>query len=113
MKMFLLRCARLPSTELRITVHYTRAISEQLSKTIEEGVELPPQISLHAGRPRLSQQLEYLVDDIIMSDPAKKRYGIVVGCCGPASLRDSVRDAERGVKTDRRGLVGGVEMVEE
>lgn len=96
--------------EMQISVHYTRASPIQVNIP-----ESQPNIVLVPGRPNLNQMLDRLVDRTASSGQDIKRdlHGVVVGCCGPEGLRESVSRAARSVSGKKRKAVGGVELVEE
>ncbi|KAG8895462.1 hypothetical protein FRB99_000574 [Tulasnella sp. 403] len=108
--------SRLLSINLNITVYYTRAIPHDLSSALsspasEKGFQFPTNIELVPGRPRLDQVLNTFLEKV--SGVEEKLDGVVVGVCGPESLRDAMRKVERSVKGSVRKTVGGVELVEE
>ncbi|TFY62033.1 hypothetical protein EVJ58_g4126 [Rhodofomes roseus] len=70
-------------TTLRISVHYTRAItSDEAMKAFER---LPQGVTLSPGRPRLQKVLEGVVDRTVASGGVQDLLtGVVVGVCGPS-----------------------------
>lgn len=97
------------TTDIRIAVYYTRASnSEDPNKVYGY---LPPNITLAAGRPRLSTILDDLVDQTCSVAP--QRSGFVVGVCGPGGLGEQVRKIVGELDGDRRASVGGIELCEE
>lgn len=99
-------------TSLRVSVHYTRAItSDEAMKSFER---LPPGITLAAGRPRLQKTLEGVVDRTVTSGGVEGRLtGVVVGVCGPVALGNQVGQVVRQLNSEKRSAVNGVELHEE
>ena len=99
-------------TSLRVSVHYTRAItSDEAMKAFER---LPPGVTLTAGRPRLQKTLEGVVDRTVASGGVEGRLtGVVVGVCGPVALGEQVGQVVRRLDGERRSAVNGVELHEE
>ena len=99
-------------TSLRVSVHYTRAItSDEAMKAFER---LPPGVTLAAGRPRLQKTLEGVVDRTVTSGGVEGRLtGVVVGVCGPVALGEQVGQVVRRLDGERRSAVNGVELHEE
>lgn len=111
---FLDRVARLPTLGIKIDVFYTRAMPGNISQTLNNGVNLPENVTLSPGRPKFDVMLDHFVDVTrqLQEGPEGLR-GTVVGCCGPASLCQSVKRAELSIKGKKREAVGGIEVVEE
>ncbi|KAF8310934.1 hypothetical protein DL93DRAFT_2083848 [Clavulina sp. PMI_390] len=106
------------SVSLHINVHYTRASG--ISPSFIEELDLPEGIKLVPGRPDLGDMLAALCDctsgikhSRAPGGESEKLHGVVVGCCGPEPLMDSVRKVEHGIGRSVRNAVGGVELVEE
>ncbi|KAJ7153949.1 ferric reductase like transmembrane component-domain-containing protein [Mycena crocata] len=94
-------------TDLRISVHYTKAI-----------VGCPPMyrdthpgLLLKAGRPRLLEILEATISHA--GNGVQDRCGMIVAVCGPVGLADDVSDAVAQVDHGKVHDIGGIEMHEE
>lgn len=112
---FVDRVSRLSTIDVTISVYYTRAIPHSLTELVQN-TDLPPNMHLHPGRPHIKNLLNEFVDRTkALPLPTQKDElcGLVVGACGPASLLESVKEAERGLSVKKRDSVGGVEIVEE
>lgn len=97
--------------EMDISVFYTRAILQSTAQTLDQLV-LPAHIQLAPGRPNLPNILQ----DVVAHTARRKNSrlsGVVIGCCGPAGLRESVRRAEATISGKQRDSVGGLEFVAE
>ncbi|KAG8950754.1 hypothetical protein FRC04_007173 [Tulasnella sp. 424] len=111
---FLDRVARLPTLGIKIDVFYTRAMPGNISHTLNNGINLPENVTLSPGRPKLDVMLDHFVDITRqLPEGTEGLRGTVVGCCGPASLCQSVKRAELSIKGKKREAVGGIEVVEE
>ncbi|KZT71208.1 hypothetical protein DAEQUDRAFT_750102 [Daedalea quercina L-15889] len=97
---------------LRVSVHYTRAMtSDDVMKAYER---LPVGVTLSPGRPRLQKTLEGLVERTAASGGVEGRLtGVVVGVCGPVALGEQVGRVVRQLDRGRRSAVNGVELHEE
>lgn len=108
---FLDRVSRLRSVDVTISVHYTRAISHTLTEIVQS-TQLPSNMHLYPGRPRLGAMLDEFADETKgLAISNKELSGLVVGMCGPLGLRDSVEEAQRCLSGEKRNSIGGVEVV--
>ncbi|KAG8705482.1 hypothetical protein FRC09_002931 [Ceratobasidium sp. 395] len=104
----LTRASTVHTLNMRVTIHYTRAIST-LPANISalaghEG------IAFAAGRPNITGSL----DEVVRQTAAYGTSGgVVVGVCGPQALVEDVWKAERAVGGEMRTAAGGVEVHEE
>lgn len=110
---FLDRTSRLRDVNVIINVHYTRAISQTLTDLLQ-GIELPSHMYLVPGRPRIEVMINELAEHTKgLATSSDELSGLVVGYCGPSSLRDSVEAAQMSLSKKMRDSVGGVEVVNE
>jgi len=104
---------------LRFSVHWTRtaALAPQVSRTA-----LPPGMYLRAGRPDLFATLQGVIASVSEAYSSTTTCcrcspdsptGIVIGSCGPTSLRDDAARAVGGVSWADWIDMGGVESIEE
>lgn len=98
-----------PSTEIRISVYYTRA--SMVADPNKIYGYLPPNIRLSPGRPKIPVILDSVVD--ITCAATNCPTGFMVGVCGPVGLGEQVRKAVGKLDSGRRHAVGGVELCEE
>ncbi|KIO24635.1 hypothetical protein M407DRAFT_212299 [Tulasnella calospora MUT 4182] len=111
---FVNRVARLPTLDIKIDVFYTRAMSGNIPETLNNGFNLPANVTLSPGRPKFDAMLDHFVDRTRqLPEGPEGLHGTVVGCCGPESLCHSVKRAELSIKGRKRDAVGGIEVVEE
>jgi len=111
---FLDHVAYLPTISLKLTIHYTRAVSPSFSQQLKAIGGFPRHVKLEAGRPNLSEMLEAFVQKTDTLSRGKTGLsGVMVGVCGPKALADDVRKAERSISRQLRNSVGGVEVDEE
>ncbi|KAG8957702.1 hypothetical protein FRC00_003621 [Tulasnella sp. 408] len=111
---FINRAARLPNIKVNIDIYYTRAIPLSMAQALESATSLPEHVTLNPGRPKLGNMLERFIDRTReLEESSNNLHGAVVGCCGPASLGESVKKATMAIKGSKRSAVGGVELVEE
>lgn len=108
------RAARLRNLKVNIDIFYTRAIPSSMAQTLENASNLPENVTLSPGRPKLGNLLEGFIDKTKeLEENSNNLHGTVVGCCGPASLGESVKRATMSISGSKRLAVGGVELVEE
>jgi ferric-chelate reductase len=104
----LARAAESQTLKLAITVHYTRATSN------ESLPALPIGMRIIAGRPSLKSTLGNVAKRTELSaNPENKSNGVYVGICGPAGLVEDAWAAEAAVDGALKKKVGGVEVHEE
>ncbi|KAH6904251.1 ferric reductase transmembrane component [Coprinopsis sp. MPI-PUGE-AT-0042] len=117
-------------TPLKITIHYTKAMTSKLP-IIPPHVDptgpitLHPNVTLAPGRPRLGKALDLAIaraaslesaDAVGIGETSKDAGGIkgvAVGVCGPKGFGDEIVRAVNGIDSARREQVGGVEVHEE
>ncbi|KAJ7054075.1 hypothetical protein C8F01DRAFT_1163809, partial [Mycena amicta] len=99
------------STQLAITVHYTKAVEGGV-RGLNNSVH--PRLSLKAGRPRFINAIESTLSHAINSSSGgDERHGMIVGVCGPVALADDVVKCVGLVDPLRRDEIGGIEVHEE
>lgn len=106
------------SVKLQISVHYTRASTFNARKAY---AHLPLQLSVTAGRPRISSMIDTAIDHAckLFTPNGQEHYasdklsGILVGVCGPLGLGEEVRKAVSSIDPSRFQKVGGIEVIEE
>jgi hypothetical protein len=98
-----------PLTRVHVSVYYTRSsMSADPNKLYGY---LPPNVVLTPGRPKMTPIINSVIDQTCNTVP--NTTGFIVGVCGPVSLGDQVRSAVAEVSSERRDLVGGIELCEE
>ncbi|PCH39469.1 iron reductase [Wolfiporia cocos MD-104 SS10] len=109
----LLYVSQATQASLHISVFYTRAVtSEDVLKSYRD---LPSDITLSPGRPRLNSILDSVVSKTLDSVgiATESRNGVVVGVCGPIALGDEVSNTVRAYPKERQRAIGGIELHEE
>ncbi|KAG8892042.1 hypothetical protein FRC00_012740, partial [Tulasnella sp. 408] len=110
---FVNRVARLSTLDIKISVFYTRAMAGNIPETLNNGFNLPANVTLSPGRPKFDAMLDHFLDKTKqLPEGPEGLHGTVVGCCGPESLCHSVKYAELSIKGRKRDAVGGIELVE-
>ncbi|KAG9003881.1 hypothetical protein FRB94_002798 [Tulasnella sp. JGI-2019a] len=110
---FLDRVSRLQTVKVNISVYYTRAIPYSLTDLVQ-GTPLPLNMRLNPGRPRLEVMIQEFADQTKgLATSSDDLSGLVIGMCGPLSLRDSVEEAQRSLSGKTRDSIGGVEVIVE
>ncbi|KAG8875389.1 hypothetical protein FRB97_005152 [Tulasnella sp. 331] len=105
------RASRLGSLNITISIFYTRAISNARAENLQTS-QLPANIRLIPGRPRLEAMFNEFVDQTKgLASSKSDLSGLVIGMCGPTGLRDSVEKAGRSIPSKKRDSIGGVEVV--
>ncbi|KAJ3493927.1 hypothetical protein NMY22_g20145 [Coprinellus aureogranulatus] len=111
---------------LKISVHYTRALTEK-SPVFGMYHAVPgatmtlahPNLTLSPGRPNMSNILNGAIDSVLqykagigLKDPVGLS-GLAVGVCGPQSLGDGVMRAVGSIDDATSASIGGIEVHEE
>lgn len=99
--------------QLKIAVYYTRPTTLSTIGThpaTDNLINLPREIALIPGRPRLERTLDDLLDRTVKRE---HRCGIAIGVCGPVTLVGETRQTVRGTDPLKRADVGGIELHEE
>ncbi|TFK70004.1 hypothetical protein BDN72DRAFT_572361 [Pluteus cervinus] len=102
-------------TSIRLSIHYTRALTRKVSLTQEE---LPSRLSIKPGRPDMVKAIDLVISRRLeiqarRQGGAGRLNGLLVGVCGPASLGDAVVEAIGGLEPPRKNQIGGIELHEE
>lgn len=114
------------SVMLKITVHYTRALTEKASVFgMYDAVPCAPMaithpnLTLSPGRPSVRNILNGAIDSVLQYKAGVglkdsiDLSGLVVGICGPQGLGDGVMSAVGEVDNAARASIGGIEVHEE
>ncbi|KAF6760556.1 ferric reductase transmembrane component [Ephemerocybe angulata] len=108
---------------LRISIHYTKALTEKVP--VYERVEAEPctsitidhpNLTLSPGRPRFKNIMNNAIGNAMGLGTAKEALGVsgvVVGVCGPISLGEQVVRSVGEIESATKSRVGGIEIHEE